>query len=144
MTKAADSFSRLVSDAMARRGLGLRELCRRADLDPSFFSKVLAGKRNPPSEEEPLRRVARALELDPVEVIVASGRIPTDWGALWSDADLLRAVHAVATGRRPVPRRAEPAPHPLAPAPAPAPRASSLRAPAAPIMPGRGLSEELL
>ena len=78
--KSEASFSRLVTDAMTRRGLGLRELCRRAELDPSFFSKVLAGKRGPPSDEEPLRRVARALELDPVEVIVAAGRIPTDWG----------------------------------------------------------------
>ncbi|MDE2509955.1 MAG: helix-turn-helix transcriptional regulator [Elusimicrobia bacterium] len=139
--KSEESFSRLVSSAMARRGLGLREFCRRAELDPSFFSKVLAGKRSPPSEEEPLRRVARALELDPVEVIVAAGRIPTDWGALWSDADLVRAVHAVATGRRPAARRVEPAP--------PAPHVSRPARPdrAAPrpsILPGRGLSEELL
>jgi len=106
--KSAPSFARLVSEAMSRRGLGLRELCRRAELDPSFLSKVLAGKRNPPSEEEPLRRLARALELDPVELIVSAGRIPADWGALWSDAELLRAVHAVATGERRAPaRRAE-------------------------------------
>jgi transcriptional regulator with XRE-family HTH domain len=142
--KSGASFSRLVSDAMARRGLGLRELCRRAELDPSFFSKVLAGKRSPPSEEEPLRRVARALELDPVEVIVAAGRIPTDWGALWSDSELVRAVHAVATGRRSAPRRAAPAPHaprpPLVPRP---PRPERYISPP-PILPGRGLSEELL
>jgi len=70
---------------MAARGLGLRELCRRAELDPSFFSKVLAGKRNPPSDEDALRRLAEALGLLPVEVIVAAGRIPTDWNALRSD-----------------------------------------------------------
>lgn len=136
---AADSFSRLVSEAMARRGLGLRELCRRADLDPSFFSKVLAGKRNPPSEEAPLRRVAEALELDPVEVIVAAGRIPEDWSALRSDAGLVRAVSALAGGRRPARRHPEPlpAPRPSAPrAPRPAPRHEP--------PPNRGLSEELL
>jgi transcriptional regulator with XRE-family HTH domain len=129
---------------MARRGLGLRELCRRAELDPSFFSKVLSGKRSPPSEETPLRRLAEALELDPVEVIVAAGRIPTDWGALWSDAELVRAVHALATGRRAAPRRAEAA--------APAPRAAAARparekknaAPPPLFLPSRGLSEELL
>jgi len=143
---SADSFSRLVSEAMALRGLGLRELCRRADLDPSFFSKVLAGKRNPPSDEEPLRRVAAALELDPVEVIVAAGRIPTDWGALWTDADLVREVHAVATGRR-ISRRSPPIPAAslrpsVARSPAPARPA---RPEAAPILPpARGLAEELL
>jgi transcriptional regulator with XRE-family HTH domain len=110
MSAAAPSFSRLVSDAMARRGLGLRELCRRAEVDPSFLSKVLAGKRNPPTDEDVLRRVAGALELDAVEVIVSAGLIPTDWRALWSDPGLVRAVHAVATGGR-SPRRAEtPAP----------------------------------
>jgi len=127
---AAPSFSRLVTDAMARRGLSLRELCRRAELDPSFLSKVLAGKRNPPSEEGALRRVAAALDLDAVEVIVSAGLIPTDWGALWSDSELLRAVHAVATGGRPARRAAKPTPA-AAPAPAFVP-------------PSRGLSEELL
>lgn len=140
---ADDSFSRLVSEAMTRRGLGLRELCRRAALDPSFFSKVLAGKRNPPSEEEPLRRVAEALELDPVEVIVSAGRIPEDWRALRSDAELVRAVSDIARGRRPAARRAEPAP---APAPSHRPAAPRPVKPAPiPVMPPhRGLSEELL
>lgn len=148
MSVRAASFSRLVTQAMALRGLGLRELCRRAELDPSFLSKVLAGKRSPPSEEAVLRRVARALELEAVEVIVAAGLIPSDWGALWTDAELVRAVHAVATGRRPPARRAEafaPAPRP-APASAPAPRAARpvrhAELPAVP--PNRGLSEELL
>ncbi len=144
MRSAAPSFARLVADAMARRGLGLRELCRRADLDPSFLSKVLAGKRNPPSDEEPLRRVAEALELDPVEVIVSAGRIPTDWGALWSDAELVRAVHSVATRGRPAPLRAEraaPAPRPAtAPRASRAEKAESVRF----ALPSRGLSEELL
>jgi transcriptional regulator with XRE-family HTH domain len=139
---ASPSFSRLVADAMARRGLGLREVCRRAELDPSFFSKVLAGKRNPPSEEGALRRVAGALELDPVEVIVSAGLIPTDWGALWSDPELVRAVHAVATGGRPARRAPAAAPS----RPAPVSRLSGGAKPAAPAFApaNRGLSEELL
>lgn len=144
MSAASPSFSRLVAGAMERRGLSLRELCRRAALDPSFISKVLAGKRNPPSEEKALRRVAGALELDPIEVIVSAGLIPTDWGALWSDSDLVRAVHAVATGARPALR-----PESIVPAarPAPAPRPARDPRPAAPpafVRPSRGLSEELL
>jgi transcriptional regulator with XRE-family HTH domain len=138
---ARSPFPRLISEAMARAGLGLRELCRRAGLDPSFLSKVLAGKRNPPSEEEPLRRLAEVLGLDPVEVIVAAGRIPTDWSALWSDPELVRTVHAVAAGRRPAPRRAAPAP---APAPSRPSREPAPARPAPPPLPRGGLSEELL
>lgn len=145
MSAAAETaFSRLVSAAMARRGMGLRELCRRADLDPSFLSKVLAGKRNPPSEEKPLRRLAAALELDPVELIVSAGLIPADWRAVRFDAELLRAVHAVATGGRPG-RRAEPSPRAVVPAePAPRARRPAAPAPASVPVPSRGLSEELL
>lgn len=100
-------FSRLVSDAMARRGLGLRELCRQAKLDPSFLSKVLAGKRNPPSEEDALRRIAAILETDAVELFVAAGRIPSEWNSLSRDPQLLRRVDAM---MRTVPVRKTPAP----------------------------------
>jgi len=89
------AFSRLITDAMARRGLGLRELCRQAKLDPSFLSKVLAGKRNPPSEEETLRRIAGVLETDAVELFVAAGRIPEEWKALANNPDLVRRVGAM-------------------------------------------------
>lgn len=129
---APASFSRLVAEAMAARGLGLRELCRQADLDPSFFSKVLTGKRNPPSDEAVLRRLAAALDLPAVTVIVSAGLIPTDWSALRTDADLLRRVHALAARAgepRPARRPIATAPHPEI---MPPPRAAG------------GLSEELL
>lgn len=98
-------FSRLVVDAMTRRGLGLRELCRRAKLDPSFLSKVLTGKRNPPAEEDVLRRIAAALETDAVELFVAAGRIPSEWKSLTTNSDLLRRVDAMANSdnRKPIP-----------------------------------------
>lgn len=105
---ALPPFSRLIVDAMARRGLGLRELCRQAKLDPSFLSKVLAGKRNPPAEEEVLRRIAVALEADPVALFVAAGRIPSEWRGLTTNADLLRRVDAIANSGRA--HRAAPAP----------------------------------
>ncbi len=92
---ADPAFSRLVVEAMARRGLGLRELCRQAKLDPSFLSKVLTGKRNPPAEEEVLRRMAAVLETDAVELLVAAGRIPSEWRHLTNNPDLLRRVDAM-------------------------------------------------
>lgn len=85
-------------DRLNALGWGLREFCRETDVDPSFFSKVLSGKRSPPSDEAVLRRIARALELDAPSVIVASGRIPTEWSRLWKDPSVFAAVHSLAAG----------------------------------------------
>lgn len=118
----APAFSRLVTDAMARRGLGLRELCRQAKLDPSFLSKVLAGKRNPPGEEDVLRRMAAALETDAVELFVAAGRIPSEWKNLTTNTELLRRVDAMmhsGLSRKPVASPSRAAPSPRSPAPLP-------------------------
>ena len=98
---ALPPFSRLIVDAMTRHGLGLRELCRRAKLDPSFLSKVLTGKRNPPAEEETLRRIAAVLETDAVELFVAAGRIPPEWKNLTANSELLRRVDAMANSGHP-------------------------------------------
>lgn len=92
-------FTRLVVEAMKLRGLGLRELCRQAKLDPSFLSKVLAGKRNPPSEEDVLRRIASVLGTDAVTLFVAAGRIPDEWKSLHNNPDLLSRVDAMARSR---------------------------------------------
>jgi len=94
-------FSRIVVDAMARRGLGLRELCRQARLDPSFLSKVLSGKRNPPAEDEVLRRMAAVLETDAVKLFVAAGRIPSEWRNLTTNSELFRRVDALANSGYP-------------------------------------------
>lgn len=98
---------------MRGRGVGLRALCREVGLDPSFFSKVLAGKRSPPSEEDVLRRIAEALGLDAAELVVSAGRIPREWRALWKDPDLFRDIHARAQG---LPLPAVPRPAPRVPA----------------------------
>lgn len=106
--KTLPAFSRIVAEAMKHRGLGLRELCRRAKLDPSFLSKVLRGERNPPSDEETLRRIAEILETDAVGLLVAAGRIPSEWRSLTTNSELLRRVNAMASSA--VPRAVQPQP----------------------------------
>ncbi len=76
--------------------MGLRELCRAVDVDPSYFSKVLADKRNPPSEEEVLRRIAEVLELEAPRLVVAAGRIPEEWKRILKEDALFRSVHQLA------------------------------------------------
>ena len=126
---------------MRDRGLTLRGLCRAADLDPSFFSKVLAGKRSPPAQEPALRRIAQVLDLDPAELIVSAGRIPLEWRALWEDPELFREVHARATGGAAAPRPAVPAARRVS-APSPVPAQVPVPVRRGPV-PGQ-LSEELL
>lgn len=102
---------------MRRRGLGLRALCREVGLDASFFSKVLAGKRSPPAEEDDLRKLAAALGVDAPMLIVSAGRIPEEWRRLWEDEALFRDIHRMATGGSP---EGSPPPSPVQ---APPPRA---------------------
>lgn len=97
-------FSARVSDGLKRRGLTLRQLCRSVALDPSFFSKVLSGKRSPPMEEAMLRRIAGELQLDAAELIVAAGRIPAEWREVCNDPGLFQRVHRLASGGAALPR----------------------------------------
>jgi transcriptional regulator with XRE-family HTH domain len=90
-------FAGRVCEGLSRSGLTLRGLCREAGLDPSFFSKILSGKRSPPAEEAVLRRIAGLLALDPAELIVSAGRIPSEWRALWKDRALFDDVNRRAT-----------------------------------------------
>jgi transcriptional regulator with XRE-family HTH domain len=131
-----DPFALRVEAGLRGRGLTLRGLCREAGLDASFFSKVLAGKRSPPSDEAMLRRIAQILGLDAVELIVSAGRIPAEWSALCEDASLFHEVHARAS-------RGVPAPSHRQPGPAAVGVTRLLKNPIQ-ILPHKGLSEELL
>ena len=83
---------------MSAHGFTLRRFCREVAVDPSFFYKVLSGKRSPPAEESVLRRIAVVLELDAADLIVSAGRIPSEWHALWKDPALFQDMHSLATG----------------------------------------------
>ena len=133
-------FSQRVGEGLKRSGMTLRELCRAVSLDPSFFSKVLAGKRSPPAEEDVLRRIAAALSLDAADLIVSAGRIPSEWQGVWTDPELFSRVHRLATGGV----AAAAAWTPRAPASS-APRAEAKKtAPASRPHRPQSLSEELL
>lgn len=69
-------FGKIIKAGLKRNNVSLRCLSRRVGLDPSFLSKVLAGKRNPPTEERSLIRIARYLNCDADILVLSAGRIP--------------------------------------------------------------------
>ncbi len=87
-----DTFSSLIAAGMKQRNISLRGVAREIDLDPSFFSKVLAGKRTPPSDEKTLTRLAQLLGLDPLKLIISTGLIPSQIRPLLESEEFLNSV----------------------------------------------------
>lgn len=136
------SFVQLVQRQMKAKGISLRGVAKEASMDPSFFSKVLAGKRSPPSDERILKRLAGLLEIDPLQLIISTGMIPSELQGLMESEDFL---HALRQGR--VPQMASrPAPAPVRAAAAPVRErpAPARPQPAVFIPRSKELSEDLL
>lgn len=73
------TFIRAVKEALKRKGWSMRNAAREAGLDSSFLSKVLNGKRNPPSDERAIVRLAQKLDIDPDSLVIYAGRIPAKY-----------------------------------------------------------------
>lgn len=91
------SFPELIESGMKQKNISLRAVAREIKLDPSFFSKVLAGKRTPPSDEATLNRLAALLGLDPLKLIISTGIIPSQIRPILESDEFLRSVR----GRKP-------------------------------------------
>lgn len=73
------TFINAVKEALKRKGWSMRRAAREAGLDSSFLSKVLSGKRNPPSDERVIVRLAQKLDVDPDSLVIYAGRIPAKY-----------------------------------------------------------------
>lgn len=69
------AFGREVRWLRESRGLGLRQLARRASLSASYLSRLENGRVSPPSGGA-IARLARALDTDGDALLVAAGRLP--------------------------------------------------------------------
>lgn len=87
-----NSFVNLISSKISERRSSLRKVARGVGLDPSFLSKVLAGKRSPPSDEKILKRLAKFLEIDPTLLIISTGKIPSELQPLMEDPLFLKSL----------------------------------------------------
>lgn len=85
-------FSEILKESLAKKGMSLRELARRTGLDVSFYSKILSGYRNPPSNESDIKKIAIELDIVPEKLILAAGRIPESLYSYLNSEDLLRVL----------------------------------------------------
>ncbi len=87
---AFELFVHLIKNGMKETDLSLREVARLVEVDPSFLSKILAGKRSPPGDENILKKLADVLNIDPLRLIVSTGTIPSAWQSFFDDEEFLR------------------------------------------------------
>jgi transcriptional regulator with XRE-family HTH domain len=57
-------FGEYIKNRRLEKGLGLREFCKKIDIDASNWSKVERGVLSPPQDEEKLRNIAQALDVN--------------------------------------------------------------------------------
>src|SRR5262245_26269564 len=69
------SFARRVKERTKELGLSQRQVAQRAEIDPSFLTRITSGERNPPSDDV-IERLARALEMPTLDLFLEAGRIP--------------------------------------------------------------------
>lgn len=91
------TFVRAIREALKRKSWSMRKAAREAGLDSSFLSKVLSGKRNPPSDERVIVRLAQKLELDPDSLIIYAGRIPAKYQKDLEKPGVLELLSEVST-----------------------------------------------
>ena len=92
--KVKTKFVRMVKAALDENDMSLRELARRSRLDVSFLSKIMNGFRNPPSNENDIKRIARSLKIEPEKLIIAAGRIPASLEGFFDDDGNIERIMA--------------------------------------------------
>lgn len=104
-------FIVMIKEALDERGVSLRELARKTDLDVSFLSKILNGKRNPPSNESDIRKIGSFLNIKPDKLLFAAGRIPSNLQSIFNDEEFINSLVAAekrkAPGKR-LPKKPKP------------------------------------
>lgn len=77
MKITAKAFGSELRSLREGKGLGLRELAKKARISPAFLSKVERGEVTPPAEKK-LRSLAKVLDSDADALMAMAGRLPTD------------------------------------------------------------------
>jgi len=87
-----DSIVSVIKQQIKTKKISIRNLARNCGLDHSFLAKVINGRRTLPREEKVLKRLARALGLDPVWFVFAAGLVPQEYQKLFSDPKFISGL----------------------------------------------------
>lgn len=91
-------FGEFIKEKRLSKGLGLREFCKMIEVDASNWSKVERGLLAPPQDEEKLKKIALALDIECESALwremkdkasIAAGIIPQD---ILSDTEVLNSL----------------------------------------------------
>ncbi len=75
--ESPSGFIKRIKKEMRGKGISLRTLAAEAGMDPATLSRILSGKQGIPTDEA-IIELAKALELDPSELLSEAGRISQD------------------------------------------------------------------
>jgi transcriptional regulator with XRE-family HTH domain len=75
-------LGRLIKAARLEQGLSLNQLAQIAGVTKSYLSKIERGMTHYPPKPKVLTALARALDLDPIQICYAAGRISPEDEAL--------------------------------------------------------------
>lgn len=78
-----NDFSEWLEKEMNRRGIGVRELARMADISPAGISKVINQYRDPGPDL--CRAIARALKLPEEEIFIRAGLLESPLSQMFVD-----------------------------------------------------------
>jgi transcriptional regulator with XRE-family HTH domain len=90
------TFAKFIKKTIEDKHLSARRVARAAGIDPSFFSKILSGKRSPPSDEKIIKKLAKALGAEPVYMTFLAGRIPDEYRELFLNENFIISLRRAA------------------------------------------------
>ncbi|MDP1820034.1 MAG: helix-turn-helix transcriptional regulator [Acidimicrobiales bacterium] len=73
---ATETLGQRIKQERLRHGMTQRDLAQKVGITVPYMSKIEAGKETP--TEDKLAKLAQVLGMNPDELILAAGRMPTD------------------------------------------------------------------
>ncbi|MFH1352214.1 MAG: helix-turn-helix domain-containing protein [bacterium] len=88
---------------MKELNISARNLAKKCGIDSSYLSKILKGKRNLPTDEKVISRIAKAIGADADYLMFVCGRIPGKWQKIFLRKDITEILEKIAgtTARAP-------------------------------------------
>lgn len=77
-------------------GISTRTLAKKCGIDSSYLSKILKGKRNLPTDEKVISRIANAIGADSDYLMFVCGRIPGKWQKIFLRKDITEILEKIA------------------------------------------------